>query len=409
MSDLSIETHGMADPEADTELSPPAAAEPVKALDFVVKALLHSGGRMNDYYWNGVNLQVGDNCVVEEDGHAEYGSVALARRPYISSCAKKAPHGKVLRKATASDVDLARRLGEKEKSALEYCKERVIDYGLKMNVSRASYSFDEKKAVFYFTADGRVDFRELVKELNSFTRIKVELRQVGVRDKAKILGGCGPCGAELCCSGFLPEFAPVSIRMAKNQSLALSPEKISGVCGRLLCCLSFENDVYTELQKKSPKMGKLVDTPDGKRGKVCQHNLLMDRLSVSFEDGTRTDYDIDHLSGALSERKPSPPPSSGAGPLEAFPFPELKEDRPPARNIPRQRQREKPRGAGRPQGGRSPEKQPDKKRVRPAEPPKPTPAADGPRGAKPLDETRNQTPGAGQPRRRRRGRRRPEK
>ncbi|MDH5509579.1 MAG: regulatory iron-sulfur-containing complex subunit RicT [Nitrospinota bacterium] len=406
MSDISNDPQGMAGAGEDTEANLSSPPEPAKALDFVVKVLLHSGGRMSDYYWNGVTLQVGDNCVVLDDGHAEYGSVALTRRPYLPSCAKKAPMGKVLRKATEADIALVGRLADREKSALEYCREKVIDHGLKMSISRVSYSFDEKKALFYFTADTRVDFRELVKELNSFTRIKVELRQVGVRDKAKLQGGCGPCGSELCCSGFLPEFAPVSIRMAKNQSLALSPEKISGVCGRLLCCLSYENDVYTELQKKSPKMGKLVDTPDGKRGKVCQLNLLMDRLSVGFEDGTRTEYDIDPLTGALGERRPDAPPSN-SGTMEDTPFVERKGQRQHGRSDPRQRPKERPREEGRPKRGRNPEKPQDKNRKRPGEPPKPTATADGIKDGKVPKEAKNLTDGPVQPRRRSRGRRRP--
>ncbi|MDH5638166.1 MAG: regulatory iron-sulfur-containing complex subunit RicT [Nitrospinota bacterium] len=408
MSDTYINPQGMTGPGADAEADLSSPAEPVKSLDFVVKVLLHAGGKMSDYYWNGVTLHVGDSCVVLDNGHAEYGSVALTRRPYLPSCSKKAPMGKVLRKATEADIAMAGRLADKEKSALEFCREKVIDHGLKMNISRVSYSFDEKKALFYFTADTRVDFRELVKELNSFTRIKVELRQVGVRDKAKLQGGCGPCGSELCCSGFLPEFAPVSIRMAKNQSLALSPEKISGVCGRLLCCLSYENDVYTELQKKSPKMGKLVDTPDGKRGRVCQLNLLMDRLSVGFEDGTRTEYDIDHLSGALRERRPDTQPAS-AGAFMDPPLVERKEQRSSRRSDPRQRPKERPRGGGRPQGGRNTEKPQDKNRKRQNVPQKPTVSAEGAKDGKAPDEVKKQTGGLAQPRRRRRGRRRPAK
>ncbi|MDH4183896.1 MAG: regulatory iron-sulfur-containing complex subunit RicT [Nitrospinota bacterium] len=299
------------DPIPAFDQTPPPEPPRDRGRDYVFKVLLSAGGRMNDYFWNGINLQVGDHCVVEEDGRPEIGAVALAKRPFLASCAKKTPHGRVLRKATQGDIELSEKLVRKEKTALAFCKEKVIELGLKMNVSSVHYSFDEKKALFFFTAESRIDFRELVRDLNNYTRIKVELRQIGVRDEAKILGGCGPCGGELCCSGFLADFVPVSIRMAKNQFLALSPEKISGVCGRLLCCLSYENDVYVELQKQSPKLGKMVRTPDGRQGKVCQLNLLMDKISVSFEDGARVEYDIAQFGqGGLPGQQMAPGPQS---------------------------------------------------------------------------------------------------
>ncbi|MDH5477619.1 MAG: regulatory iron-sulfur-containing complex subunit RicT [Nitrospinota bacterium] len=372
--------------------------EPIQ--DFVVKVLLSAGGRMVDFLWNGVRLNVGDNCVVEEQGRVEFGSVSLSKRPLYNSCPKKAPQGKILRKATEADIQLSKKLAEKEKAALVYCKEKAMELGLKMSVSKANYSFDEKKAVFYFTAESRVDFRELVKELNNFTKVKVELRQVGVRDKAKILGGCGPCGSELCCSGFLPEFVPVSIRMAKNQFLALSPEKISGVCGRLLCCLSYENDVYKELQKKAPKLGKMVDTYDGKRGKVTQLNLLTDRISLSFEDGTRGDFNINELgSGPPAEPRPV------AARQDEFPQPFEARSTPPV-NEPRERKSRPspPRQTEKPKSSRSGQR--DFKRKRPADI-NPTPAAkaDDVKEAPATGEPKGEN-GTASRRRRRRGRRR---
>jgi len=305
----------MNEPVAGQPPEPPAspAGEPPPTA-FVVKVTLSSGGKMTDYFCGELNLKVGDGCLVEEDGRWEIGVVTLAKRPHASSCAKKPQPGRVIRKATPDDMEQAKRLVQKEKAALVYCKEKSREMGLKMNISRVCYSFDEKKAIFYFTAESRVDFRELVKDLNTFTRIKVELRQIGVRDEARMLGGCGPCGQELCCSRYLSDFLPVSIRMAKNQFLALSPEKISGVCGRLLCCLSYENDVYAELQKKAPKIGKPARAPDGRRGKVCQVNLLTDKASVMFEDGAKMDFDTAQFGpagedgalviSALKEEKP---------------------------------------------------------------------------------------------------------
>lgn len=319
MSDTSM------DPSPGQETAKSPAPSRDRGLDFVFKVTPGAGGRMSDYYWNGVHLMVGDSCIIEEDGRLEIGSVALAKRPYLGACAKKTPMGKIIRKATAEDIDMSKKLIQKEREALVFCKEKAAELGLKMSVSRACFSFDEKKAVFFFTSETRVDFRELVKDLNNYTRIKVELRQIGVRDKARILGGCGPCGQELCCSGFLTEFLPVSIRMAKNQFLALSPEKISGVCGRLLCCLSYENDVYVELQKKAPKLGKAARAPDGRRGKVCQVNLLTDKISVAFEEGAKVEFDASQFSPAgedgiliINAPREVKPPAEDERPMEPF-------------------------------------------------------------------------------------------
>jgi len=345
--------------------APPSGEPPAAA--YVVKVSLSAGGRMNDYFCGTLNLKVGDSCIVEEEGRWEMGVVSLAKRPHAACCGKKPQPGKVIRKATAEDVELAKKLSQRERTALAYCKEKSREMGLKMNVSRVCYSFDEKKAVFYFTAENRVDFRELVKDLNTFTRIKVELRQIGVRDEAKMLGGCGPCGQELCCSRYLADFLPVSIRMAKNQFLALSPEKISGVCGRLLCCLSYENEVYAELQKKAPKIGKPARAPDGRRGKVCQVNLLTDKVSVIFEDGAKMDFDTAQFGpagddgvlviGAAKEEKPAaderwtplPPPHF----FRDIPAPPEKQEPRQPEALPREsgrRARPLPRDEARPQG-----------------------------------------------------------
>ena len=255
---------------------------------YVVSVLTEMGGKSADYYWNNVELSVGDLCVVDEPGGMSFGKVAVARRPAaLGGCCKTRPAGKVVRRATPDDMDKAELMTRKEKAAMSHCREKIIELDVPMSLSRVHYTMDGKKAIFFFTADGRVDFRELVKELANYTRVKVEMRQIGVRDEAKMMGGCGPCGQELCCATFLSDFAPVSIRMAKDQNLSLNPTKISGVCGRLMCCLAYEHAHYRELMKMAPKMGKGCNTSDGREGKVFQLNLLQERVTLIFEDESR--------------------------------------------------------------------------------------------------------------------------
>lgn len=276
---------------------------------FVIGVALSSGGKINDYYCNGFDLRVGSPCVIEDGGHLEYGEVALARRAQTCGCPNKKIRGKIARGATADDIERAAQNTRKEKAAMAHCREKIADLDLRMSLSRVHYSFDGRKATFFFTADSRVDFRELVKDLTNFTRVKVEMRQIGVRDEAKMLGGCGPCGQELCCSTFLNGFAPVSIRMAKDQQMSLSPEKISGVCGRLMCCLAYEHPMYKDLLKGSPKMGKAVQAPDGRKGKVYQINVLTETIGVAFEDGSKNEFNMSEVSrpGApIPQKKEAP-------------------------------------------------------------------------------------------------------
>ena len=197
------------------------------------------------------------------------------------------PLRKVLRKATEEDLKIYRENTEKEKQALEVCQKKADEHNLEMKVVDVEYSFDGSKILFYFTADGRVDFRELVKDLASIFRVRIELRQIGVRDEAKMLGGLGICGRPFCCSTFLNEFNPVSIKMAKEQNLSLSPTKISGICGRLMCCLRHEQDAYTHLLETTPRAGSIVRTPDGE-GTVIEVNLLRQKLKVILTDGNET-------------------------------------------------------------------------------------------------------------------------
>ena len=193
------------------------------------------------------------------------------------------PLKKLIRKATKEDFKRLEENRRKEKEALKICEKKIADHGLEMKLVDVEYTFDNSKILFYFTADGRVDFRALVKDLASVFRTRIELRQIGVRDESKMLGGLGVCGRPFCCSSFLGEFHPVSIKMAKEQGLSLSPTKISGTCGRLMCCLKYEQDAYTDLLKRTPKVGAIVKTPAG-RGLVVETNLLSQTLKVKMDN-----------------------------------------------------------------------------------------------------------------------------
>ena len=238
------------------------------------------------YYFspNGLKLKLGDKVIVETTRGIECGEVAMEKKELpeeeISS-----PLKGVIRMATLQDLKDIEAKEEKEKEAFKICEEKIKNHGLNMNLIDVEYTFDKSKILFYFTSEGRVDFRELVKDLASVFRTRIELRQVGVRDEAKLLGGLGVCGRRFCCNTFLGDFQPVSIRMAKEQSLSLNPAKISGSCGRLMCCLKYEQENYEELLKVTPKAGALVKTPEG-RGIVEEVNLLTGKLRVK---NTETD------------------------------------------------------------------------------------------------------------------------
>lgn len=235
------------------------------------------------YYFDpdGLKLSESDYVVVETARGTECGSVALANK-LIEDGEIVTPLKKVVRKADENDIKIMRENREKEKKAFDICVEKIEKHGLDMKLVDVEYTFDSSKILFYFTADGRVDFRELVKDLAGVFRTRIELRQIGVRDEAKMLGGLGICGRPFCCSTFLGDFQPVSIKMAKEQGMSLNPVKISGTCGRLMCCLKYEQDVYEDLLSVTPKVGALVKTPDGK-GTVTEVNLLTGFLKVQSE------------------------------------------------------------------------------------------------------------------------------
>jgi cell fate regulator YaaT (PSP1 superfamily) len=235
------------------------------------------------YYFDpsGINFGVGSKAIVETARGIECGEVVLANR-VVEDESIVNPLKSVIRAATTEDVEKVAENRRKEKEAFRICLKKITEHNLDMKLIDVEYTFDNNKVLFYFTADGRVDFRELVKDLASVFRTRIELRQIGVRDEAKMLGGLGVCGKPFCCSTFLGDFQPVSIKMAKEQGLSLNPTKISGTCGRLMCCLKYEQDAYEDLLKHTPKVGAYVGTTDG-NGTVEDLNLLTGWLKVRLE------------------------------------------------------------------------------------------------------------------------------
>lgn len=233
------------------------------------------------YWFDPLNFQVkrGDHVIVETARGVEYGTVVGAPRE-VDDGRVVAPLKPVLRIATQRDAEQEAGNRQKEKEAFRICLEKIAKHGLDMKLIDAEYTFDNNKVLFYFTADGRIDFRELVKDLAGVFKTRIELRQIGVRDETKILGGIGICGRVLCCHSHLSEFVPVSIKMAKEQNLSLNPAKISGVCGRLMCCLKHEEETYEELNRRLPNTGDYVTTDDGFKGEVSSVNVLRQLVKV---------------------------------------------------------------------------------------------------------------------------------
>ncbi|MGN0149950.1 MAG: stage 0 sporulation family protein [Clostridia bacterium] len=237
------------------------------------------------YYFDplGFDIKKDDEVIVETSRGIELGKVVIGRKELSENEKFSKPLKGVLRIANDDDKRRCRENKEREKEAFKICCEKIIKHNLEMKLVEVEYSFDGSKILFYFTADGRIDFRELVKDLATVFRTRIELRQIGVRDESKTLGSIGVCGRSLCCSQFLGEFVPVSIKMAKEQGLSLNPSKISGACGRLMCCLKYEQDTYEELLKETPKQGAVVNTPDG-HGTVEYVSLLKGLLKVRLEN-----------------------------------------------------------------------------------------------------------------------------
>ncbi|MBP3792619.1 MAG: stage 0 sporulation family protein [Ruminococcus sp.] len=244
------------------------------------------------YYFDPKNykLAIGDKVIVETARGVECGEVAMVDRE-IDESTFSSPIKPIIRAATEDDLRRIENNKQKEKDAFKICQDKIAVHGLKMNLIDVECTFDNNKMLFYFTAENRVDFRELVKDLAAVFKTRIELRQIGVRDEAKMLGGLGICGQPFCCSRFLGDFQPVSIKMAKEQGLSLNPTKISGTCGRLMCCLKYEQNAYDDLLKTTPKQGAIVKTTSG-RGVVEEVNLLTGKLKVKLDNNdTVTTFD----------------------------------------------------------------------------------------------------------------------
>ncbi|NLI57382.1 MAG: stage 0 sporulation family protein [Clostridium sp.] len=244
------------------------------------------------YYFDPGDLEIGlnENVIVETARGIEFGYVVVPNTE-ISEEEIVTPLKSVIRVATEEDKKHHEENAKKEKEAFNICLQKIEAHNLEMKLIDVEYTFDNNKVLFYFTADGRVDFRELVKDLASVFRTRIELRQIGVRDEAKMMGGLGVCGRVLCCYSFLTDFQPVSIKMAKEQGLSLNPTKISGACGRLMCCLKYEHEAYEEMISRVPKEGAIVETPDG-QGVVISSSLLKELVKVKLDNENETDLKI---------------------------------------------------------------------------------------------------------------------
>lgn len=248
------------------------------------------------YYFDPDRLDIVKNeyVIVETSRGIEFGKVVIANKS-VDEEDVVLPLKKVIRIATKKDKHTVLENKKSSEEAYQTCVDKINQHKLDMNLVDVEYTFDRNKVIFYFTADGRIDFRELVKDLASIFKTRIELRQIGVRDEAKLLGGIGPCGRMLCCSTFLGDFEPVSIKMAKDQNLSLNPAKISGLCGRLMCCLKYENDDYEQAKRQLPDLGERIETPLG-RGKVVGLNILERVIQIQLKDKEGVvEYTLDEL------------------------------------------------------------------------------------------------------------------
>ncbi len=243
-----------------------------------------NGGKIYDFESFALVLNIGDKVIVETEQGQGFGTIEIPPKELNENNNKK-DLKQILRIATHKDLERRKNNIKLEQQAFKFCGKQLVDLGLVMNLFSVETTFDRNKLIFFYTADGRVDFRELVKLLVKEYNIRIEMRQVGIRNLAKHCGGVGKCGIELCCSSFITNFAPVSMKMAKTQGLSLNPTKISGVCGRLMCCLTFEDPVYNRIKSMLPKIGSKVNTKEGK-GKIIRQNILKEELTIRLEDKT---------------------------------------------------------------------------------------------------------------------------
>ena len=253
----------------------------------VIQVRLREEGKVNVYKYGNINLKPGDYVILEADRGIDYGQVVSEPEEAYDKPAKKEGFKKIIRKAFPQDLARIKKNKQRVKKALLVCDKKVKYNNLDMKLVDAEYSFDRSKIVFYFTSEGRVDFRNLVKELAQIFKLRIELRQIGARDEAKILGGVGPCGRDLCCATYMKNFEPVSIKMAKKQEMPLTPNKVSGLCGRLMCCLGYEYDYYKKISEYMPKKGEIVEIKEGK-AKVLDINILEKKIEVEIFDTGKT-------------------------------------------------------------------------------------------------------------------------
>ncbi len=281
----------------------------------VVGIRFKKAGKM--YYFDpaGLKFSKEDGAIVETARGMEYG-VVTKENSFVPDESIVPPLKQVLRKATPEDDRTVENNRKKEKDAFRVCLEKIAHLGLDMKLVDVEMTFDHNKLIFYFTSDGRVDFRELVKELAAVFRMRIELRQIGVRDEAKMLNGIGICGRGLCCATFLGDFQPVSIKMAKEQNLSLNPTKISGICGRLMCCLKYEEEVYEDLNRKLPRVGDTISTPDG-TGEILSTNVLMQQVKAAVRKAENDPptigfYHVDEIKLLRSKKKRKQPAAEEA-------------------------------------------------------------------------------------------------
>ncbi|MGI5970529.1 MAG: regulatory iron-sulfur-containing complex subunit RicT [Oscillospiraceae bacterium] len=298
----------------------------------VVGVRFKNGGKL--YYFDpaGHVLAPGEEVIIDTARGIEYGVCAEGNHMVDDSCVVQ-PLRPIIRRATREDIAIVNENREKEAKALEICQEKIEKHGLDMKLVGCEYNFERNKVIFFFTSDGRVDFRDLVKDLASVFHIRIELRQIGVRDEAKLLGGLGICGRPFCCASFLDDFQPVSIKMAKTQNLSLNPSKISGTCGRLMCCLKYEQDAYEDLVRRLPKVNSPIDTPDGP-GTVAEVNLLRQLVKVRFENqADKKIYRYDAENGGRLEEYKKADDAMRLGSLFSFDSLDFLSDPEPAREL----------------------------------------------------------------------------
>jgi cell fate regulator YaaT (PSP1 superfamily) len=258
----------------------------------VIMVQLRTAGEIKYFLTGGMKFDTGEKVIVEADRGLEYGEIASQSEKVMDVGSIEKPLRKIIRKANPWDEKQIAKNKAKTKDLMKICEQKIREHRLPMKLVDAEYSFDRSKRIFYFTSEGRVDFRDLVKNLASIFRVRIELRQIGVRDEARLLGGFGPCGRKLCCMSFLKNFNPVTIKMAKVQNLPLNPSKISGLCGRLMCCLGYESECYKNLSQGLPKVGKEIRTDQGK-GKVIAVNPLRRTVTVDLGEGRVKDIKME--------------------------------------------------------------------------------------------------------------------